>query len=263
MLEIFSTAYNYMLIIMSVLGIGVFVTLQFVTPAYGMTFNNRWGVSVRSNLGWFIMESPVFFAMFLLYFVSLVEWVKPFNIVTFIMFFFFEFHYFQRSFVFPLLMKGQSKMPISIIITGFIFNTFNALMQGGWLFFFCPEHYYDISWLWSWQFIVGTLIFLFGMVVNIYADRIIRGLRRDIIDNNYYIPKGWPFTRISSANYFGEVLEWLGFAILTWSLPGLVFLLWTCANIIPRSKAVYERYTQFFGREFTDLKRYKIFPWIY
>ena len=107
------------------------------------------------------------------------------------------------------------------------------------------------------------MIFLFGMVVNIYADRIIRNLRKDDMDNNYYLPKGWPFTRISSANYFGEILEWLGFAILTWSMSGFVFLLWTCANIIPRSKEVYSRYTQFFGEEFTSLKRYKIFPWIY
>ena len=28
------------------------------------------------------------------------------------------------------------------------------------------------------------------------------------------------------------------------------------------SKAVYARYTQFFGEEFTSLKRYKIFPYI-
>ena len=96
--------------------------------------------------------------------------IRPFNIVTFTMFIFFEFHYFQRSFVFPLLMKGQSKMPISIIITGFIFNTFNAIMQGGWLFYFSPADAYEISWFWSPQFIIGTVLFLFGMVVNIYIS---------------------------------------------------------------------------------------------
>ena len=88
-------------------------------------------------------------------------------------------------------------------------------------------------------------------------------LRKNDMDNNYYLPDGWMFRRINSANYLGEVLEWLGFAILTWSVPGLVFLIWTFANIVPRSKAVYERYTQFFGEEFTAQKRYKIFPGIY
>jgi len=262
-MELFCQFYHYLLPVMTILGVLVFITLQFITPAYGMTFNNRWGFSVRSNIGWFIMEAPVFFAMLLLYFISIIYNIRPFNIVTFTMFFFFEFHYFQRSFIFPLLMKGQSKMPISIIMTGFVFNTFNAIMQGGWLFFFSPANQYPISWFWSWQFIVGTLIFLLGMVINIYSDRIIRNLRVDITDNNYYLPKGWPFTKVSSANYLGEILEWIGFALLTWSVSGAVFLLWTCANIIPRSKAVYARYTQFFGKEFTDLKRYKIFPWIY
>lgn len=61
----------------------------------------------------------------------------------------------------------------------------------------------------------------------------------------------------------GRDSQWLGFAILTWSVAGLVFLIWTFANIVPRSKAVYERYTQFFGEKFTSQKRYKIFPGIY
>ncbi len=262
-MELFSQIYDYLLLIMSVLGVVVFIMLQFITPAYGMTFNNRWGISIRSNLGWFIMEAPVFFAMLVFYFISLYFGVRPFNIVTFVMFFFFEFHYFHRSFIFPLLMKGQSKMPISIILTGVTFNTCNAIMQGGWLFYFSAPDAYPISWFWSWQFICGTLIFLIGMIINIHSDRIIRALRKEVTDNNYYLPKGGAFSKVSSANYLGEILEWIGFALLTWSISGLVFLIWTLANIVPRAKAVYERYTQFFGEEFTSLKRYKIFPGIY
>lgn len=262
-MEIFAQFYHYLLPVMAILGVMAFIMLQFVKAPYGMTFSRGWGHSLRSNLGWFIMECPVFFAMLLLYFISLATDVKPFNIVTCVMFIFFEFHYFQRSFVFPLLMKGQSKMSIIVIISGAIFNTLNAIMQGGWLFFFAPEEAYPVSWFWSPQFIFGTLLFLFGMVVNLHSDRVIRDLRSDVMDNNYYIPHGWMFRKISSANYFGELLEWAGFAILTWSVSGAVFLLWSFANIVPRAKAVYERYTQFFGEEFTSLKRYKIFPYIY
>lgn len=262
-MELFQNFYEILLPMMAILGVIVFIVLQFITPAYGMTFSNRWGISIRSNLGWFIMECPVFFAMLVLYFISFATNVKPFNIVTCTIFIFFEFHYFQRSFIFPLLMKGQSKMPLSIILIGLIFNTFNAIMQGGWLFFFCPDNAYPISWFWSPQFIMGTLLFLLGMVINLHSDRIIRDLRKDVTDNNYYLPQGGFFKKISSANYFGEIIEWTGFAILTWSVSGAVFVLWSFANIVPRSKAVYERYTQFFGEEFTSLKRYKIFPYIY
>ena len=262
-MEFWTTFYDYFLLSMSLLAVILFILLQFITPAYGMTFNSRWGMSVNSKLGWCIMESPVFISMLVLYIVSLTLHIKPFNIVTFIIFIFFQAHYFQRSIIFPLLMKSISKMPISIIALGFIFNTCNAYMQGGWLFFFSPADYYPISWLWSPQFIIGTILFFAGMIVNIHSDRVIRSLRRSKIDANYYIPQWGIFKYVNSANYFGEMVEWIGFAILSWSLSGWVFVLWTFANIVPRSKAVYERYSQFFGDDFIKLKRSKIFPFIY
>lgn len=262
-MEIWNLFYDYFLIAMAVFAGIIFIILQFVTVPYGMTFHNRWGLSVRSNLGWMIMELPVFLTMFLIYLFSLAYDIKPFNFVTFSIFVLFQLHYLQRSFIFPMLMRGTSKMPISVIATGFFFNTCNAFMQGGWLFCFSPADQYPVSWFWSPQFIIGTILFFFGMIVNMHADRIIRKLRKNDHDNNYYIPKGWPFKYISSANYFGELIEWLGFAILSWSFAGVVFFLWSFANIVPRSKEVYERYMQFFGDDFRKLNRYKIFPFIY
>jgi 3-oxo-5-alpha-steroid 4-dehydrogenase 1 len=248
---------------MIILAIGVFVALQFITPAYGMTFNNRWGMSIKSRIGWMLMEMPVFFALIILYGISLYHGVRPFNWVTFFIFILFELHYCQRSLIFPALMRGNSKMPLSIIFIGIVFNTVNAFMQGGWLFYFSPMDYYPISWFWSPQFIIGTIFFFSGMIINMHADRLIRFLRKDKNDNNYYIPQGWPFKISNSANYFGELLEWLGFAILLWAVSGWIFLLWSLANMIPRAKEVYEKYSQFFGTEFTDLKRKKLFPFIY
>lgn len=263
---LFGNFYNYFLMGMTILAIGVFIGLQFITPAYGMTFNNRWGLSIRSNLGWVIMESPVFLLM-LVFYVSAICQGAPYTTSTFpwvttAIFVLFQLHYLQRSFVFPSKMRGTSKMPLSIIFMGVFFNLTNAYMQGGWILFVSPEQYH-ISWFWSPQFIIGTVIFFTGMVINMRSDIIIRRLRADKNDNNYYLPKGFLFDKINSANYFGEILEWVGFAILSWSVAGAVFLLWSMANIIPRSKAVYARYTQFFGDEFTQLKRYKIFPYIY
>lgn len=262
-MEFWLTFYNYFLVAMALLAIVIFIVLQFITPAYGMTFNTRWGHSVSNKTGWLIMESPIFISMTILYICSLVYGVKPFNLVTFIIFCFFQVHYIQRSFIFPSLMRCNSKMPISIISLGFFFNTCNAFMQGGWLFYFSPDNYYPIAYLWSLRFIIGAAIFIVGMIINIQSDRIIRYLRKDKKDSNYYIPYGGLFKYISSANYFGEIIEWIGFAIMAGSAAGWVFVLWTCANIIPRARAVYERYTQFYGEEFTKLNRYKIFPFLY
>ena len=52
---------------------------------------------------------------------------------------------------------------------------------------------------------------------------------------------------VTSANYFGEIVEWAGWAILTCSLSGLVFLWWTIANLVPRANAIWCRYREEFG----------------
>ena len=262
----FGNFYYYFLLAMTLLAVVVFIVLQFITPAYGMTFNNRWGVSIRSNWGWVLMESPVFLLMLVIYLSAIITGapytVQTFPWVTFSMFIFFELHYLQRSFIFPGLMRGTSKMPLSLIFSGFFFNMMNAYMQGGWLFYVSPERY-TLCWFWSPQYIIGTIMFFAGMIINMHSDRIIRELRKDKKDNNYYLPTGFLFDKVNSANFFGELMEWAGFAILTWSLPGAIFFLWSFANIVPRSKAVFERYSQFFGDNFRKLNRYKIFPYIY
>lgn len=259
----FGNFYDYFLWAMFLLAVVIFIVLQFITPAYGMTFNNRWGVSINSKWGWVVMEAPVFILMTLLYLYALCTGICTFNWVTFICFVLFQLHYFQRSYIFPALMRGSSKMPLSIISLGFFFNATNAYMQGGWLFYVSSHDAYPIEWLYSPQFIIGVILFFAGMVINMHADRIIRKLRTNKQDNNYYLPKGFLFDTINSANFFGELLEWFAFALLTWSLSGAIFFLWSFANLVPRAKAVYERYTQFFGDDFTKLHRYKIFPYIY
>ena len=115
-----------------------------------------------------------------------------------------------------------------------LFNTLNAYMQGGWLFYVSPVDYYSADWLTSLPFLAGTALFLFGMGVNIHSDRIIRNLRKPG-DTAHYLPRGGMFRWVTSANYFGELVEWTGFAILTWSVSGAVFALWTFANLAPRA----------------------------
>ena len=71
------------------------------------------------------------------------------------------------------------------------------------------------------------------------------------------------FRYVSSANYFGELLEWVGFAVLTWSWAGAVFALWTFANLCPRARRIHDRYEKEFGEAF-DGKRIKcLIPFIY
>lgn len=204
------------------------------------------------------MEAPVFIAMTILWLCSDRTW-QPAPLVLFLLF---QSHYAQRSFIFPLLIRGNSKMPLGIVLMGAVFNTLNALMQGGWIFYLAPADMYTTAWLYSPQFIIGTVIFIAGMAINLHSDYIIRHLRKPG-DTKHYIPKGGMFRYVSSANYFGELTEWIGFAIASWSWAGAVFALWTFANLAPRSASLYRRYQKEFGEEFTSLHRKKIIPFIY
>lgn len=250
--------FNIFLIVMSAIALVVFICLFFVDAGYGKFYTKKWGPTVGNRLGWVLMEAPVFVAMLLLFAFS----ERRQDATRIAMLAIFELHYFQRSFIFPMLIRGKGRMPLSIILMGVTFNTLNALMQGGWIFFISPDNYYHAAWLTDPRFIAGTLIFAVGMFVNIQSDSIIRHLRKPG-DTAHYLPKGAMFNYVTSANYFGELLEWVGFAILSWSWSGAVFALWTFANLGPRAARIYDRYKSEFSEQadFSKLKR--IIPFIY
>ncbi len=66
---------------------------------------------------------------------------------------------------------------------------------------------------------VGAALFACGFVTHVLSDRTLRSLRRNG-EGGYQIPHGGLFEYVSSPNYFGEILEWCGWAIATWSLAG-------------------------------------------
>ncbi len=256
MIHVTPELFGIFLVVMASVALVVFVALFFVKAGYGMFFDRKWGPPMPNRLGWFLMEAPIFILMTVLWLCSDRTW----DVVPLVFFAIFQIHYLQRSFIFPWLIRGNSKMPLGIVLMAVLFNTCNALMQGGWIFYFSPP--YELSWLWSPQFIAGTAIFIAGFVINLHSDYIIRHLRRPG-DTRHYIPRGGMFRWVSSANYFGELVEWIGFAVLTWSWAGAVFAWWTLANLAPRADAIYDNYEKEFGEEFTRLKLKRMIPFVY
>ncbi len=255
-----STFYTF-LAVMAAVAVVVFVALFFVDAGYGKFINPKFGPTIPNRIGWFLMEFPVFLAMTILWVLSGDMW----EVMPLVFFLIFQTHYFQRSLVFPFIIRGNGRMPISIMLMGATFNTLNALMQGGWIFWFGREvnpAMYSLDWLTSWQFIVGLIVFVAGFVINLHSDYIIRHLRKPG-DTRHYIPRGGMFRFVSSANYFGEFMEWCGFALLTWSPAGAVFALWTFANLGPRANSIYHKYESEFGEEFTKLRLKRMIPFVY
>lgn len=250
--------FDLLLLSMAIIALFVFISLYFVDAGYGKMISKKWGWAINNKVAWVLMECPVFFV--LLYF-----WLRSgdrqFALPYFLFFFFFEMHYFQRSFIFPLLLKGKSKMPVAIMSMGIVFNLINGYMQGEWIFFLAPEGYYD-NWLTNPKFICGVIVFILGFGINLHSDYVVRHLRQPG-DTKHYLPKKGMYKYVTSANYFGEIVEWTGFAIMTWSVAGAMFVIWTMANLVPRANSIYHKYEEEFADEFDKDKLKRVFPHIY
>ena len=227
--------FHLFLWVMSSVALLVFIALYFVKAGYGMFRTASWGWSISNKVAWVLMEAPVFFVMLGLWMISGVGFSAP----QFLFLLLFELHYLQRSFVFPLLMKGRSRMPVAIMAMGIVFNVLNGLMQAGGIFWYAPEGYAE-GWAWLMRPLssIGLGLFFVGMGI--------KGMYR----------------YVTSANYFGELVEWTGFALLTASPAAWVFVWWTAANLVPRADAIHKHYREEFGNEAVG-RRKRIIPYIY
>eukprot|EP01089_Gocevia_fonbrunei_P017927 TRINITY_DN596_c0_g1_i1.p1 TRINITY_DN596_c0_g1~~TRINITY_DN596_c0_g1_i1.p1 ORF type:complete len:175 (-),score=18.58 TRINITY_DN596_c0_g1_i1:13-537(-) len=167
-------------------------------------------------------------------------------------------HYAQRTLIFPFLLRGGKPSALSATILAFLFCTVNGFVQTRPLTHFTP---YPESYLFDLRFIIGVVLFIFGMYVNIQSDSILRNLRKPN-ETGYKIPRGGMFELISGANFFGEIVEWLGFAVANWSLGGFAFSLMTTCNIGPRAVHHHQWYVQKFKGEYPK-NRKALLPFVF
>jgi steroid 5-alpha reductase family enzyme len=168
-----------------------------------------------------------------------------------------QLHYIQRTFLFPLFMRGGRGTPVLIVLFSVMFNMMNGWVNGWWLY---HRASYDISWLWDPRFIIGLAVFIAGFIINLHSDQVLRALRKPG-ETGYHIPMAGLHRFVASPNYLGELLEWTGWAILTWSWAGLAFAVFTAANLVPRAHAHRLWYRRTFP-EYPDGRR-RIIPYIY
>lgn len=253
-----SQCFNGLIYGMLAMAVVVFISLYFVTAGYGQFRTKQWGWSINNKLAWVLMEIPVFLVMLAIWSQSPLKWHLP----QLVLFDLFELHYFQRSLVFPFLLKGQSKMPVAIMLMGVVFNLINGLIQGGGLYWFPnPDFEQGVSYLARPNAIIGIFVFIIGMTINLHSDHVIRHLREPG-DTKHYLPQKGMYHYVTSANYLGEIMEWTGFAIAAGTLAAWVFPIWTAANLVPRAHAIYNRYKAEFGKE-PLANRKRIIPFIY
>lgn len=231
--------YTLLLVSFGLSSLFIFIILFYITAPYGKHVKENWGPTINNKAGWFFMELPTI----ILYIFFFLIGQRTTEIVPTVFLLIWLTHYIHRALIFPFLLRGKSKMPVLIMLFGLIFNLINSYLQSRWINTFAEP--YPNSWLISPIFIIGLIIFFTGFIINIHSDYIIRNLREPG-ETEHKIPQGGMFRWVSSPNYLGEIIEWLGWAILTWSIPGLVFAVWTFSNLAPRAKANHDWYKEKF-----------------
>lgn len=233
--------HGYLVFAVLALAAITFLSLFWITAPYGRHLRPGWGPTVPARLGWVIMESPAVFLFAAIYgagdhagatvpLVFLGIWLL---------------HYVNRTFVFPFRLRPSAKrMPMAIVAMAIIFNCLNAYINARWISHLAV---YEDAWLLQPAFIAGGLFFLVGWAINQHADAVLIRLRQPGAAG-YRIPRGGLYRWVSCPNYLGEMLEWAGWAIATWSLAGTAFAVFTVANLLPRAIAHHRWYR----REFAD-----------
>lgn len=230
-----ATVFNALLIAWLVLAAVVFIALFFVVAPYGRHLRSGWGHTVNSTLGWVIMEAPAPITFAVCFMLG-----NNTGAAALVLLGLWEAHYLQRAFIYPFGRRNAARrLPLVVLSFAFLFNTMNGYLNGRYIFTFSGG--YSSEWLGDPRFIAGLAVFLTGFVINRQADQTLRSLRRPG-ESGYQIPNSGLYRRVSCPNYLGEITIWLGWAMATWSLPGLAFALWTAANLVPRARAHHAWY---------------------
>jgi 3-oxo-5-alpha-steroid 4-dehydrogenase 1 len=218
------------------------------------------GSVINGKLAWFIQESisPLMFTWTFLRVnsalnISPIQWIL---LTVWIV------HYLNRSVIYTIRSPGMSDSRLAVMLMAIGFNVINGYLNGVSLANYPPLEF-------SLQFLVGAVLWLLGFLINLHSDELLMELRRKsrtqrsgkslqsakTKKQRYSIPRGGLFEYVSCANYFGEILEWTGYALMASTAAGWSFALWTAANLIPRALTSHRWYLQQFGESYPSNRR--------
>lgn len=203
--------------------------------------------TIDKKLGWMVMEIPI---------LIVVAWAfltlgTPTLVSGVIVGAFFG-HYVYRALIFPHRIRASGKrMPVMIMLFSMIFYLVNGAMIG---YYFGVLKTYPVEWLWDPRFVIGALMFVGGFLVNVQSDNILIALRKPG-ETGYRIPRGGCYRWVSCPNYMGECLEWIGFAVMSWSLMGAVYALWVVLPLIAQALPAHRWYLEKFGDDYPRERR--------
>ena len=172
---------------------------------YGRLKDSLSKLDLPPKLSWFFMEIPNL--LWVLYFIFIIGDSLSWGYCLFII------HYINRTIIYPLRLNTNTPLPLEIVLTAFSFTFANGYIQGisnktaGQTSLFLQ--------------ILGTFIFFLGMYINIRCDNILqeakikaKSQKQNDSKSKYVLIDEFLFKYVGSPNYFGEIIEWIGYFIV-------------------------------------------------
>lgn len=229
-----------------------FVALLFMTAPYGRHVRAGWGPMLSSRVGWILMELPAVLWFCIVFTLGRHRG----ELVPLVLLALWLTHYGYRTFIFPFrIPSSDRRMPLSVAAMGFTFNLLNGYVNAR---FVSDAHPYQSAWLGDPRFAIGAVLFVIGLSIHVRADARLLMLKRQ--GRGYVLPRGGLFELVCQPNYFGELVQWSGFALAAWSLPALGFALYTFANLAPRALSHRRWYRETFPE--LPARRKAIIPFV-
>jgi hypothetical protein len=100
--------FNFILLGFGLSSVLFFIILLFITAGYGQHFHKKWGPAINNKLGWVIMELPTV----IIYPIYYLSGNRKVDLVPLVFMFIWMLHYFQRTFIFPFLIR----LPFSLFL---------------------------------------------------------------------------------------------------------------------------------------------------
>jgi len=215
-----------------------FAALRLVAAPYGRHRRAGWGPTLPARAAWTAMESPACLFFLAVYAAG----PERAGAAPLALHGLWQLHYAHRAFAYPRRLGAAAPVPLLVVGLGFAFNLLNAWVNSRWI---SALGSYPRGWLLDPRFLAGAAAFLAGMGLARRSDRALLALRRPG-EGGYRIPRGGLFERVSCPNYLGEIVQWGGWALATWSLAGLAFAAYTAANLVPRALSHHAWYRRRF-----------------
>lgn len=276
---------NVLLIIIFCLSPIIFTALFFINAPYGRYVikedphrqrKTKPRALLSKRAAWLIMEIPAVLTILLFWILSpvglfglLTNKTHPLVFMGFSLYIvIWQFHYIYRTFITTFLSQNEkNNFRIYIVVMGVLFNGINGFLNGWEIFFKIPMRSPEIllnpelifSRLLSFHFFAGLGIFITGFVMHAISDAELRRMKRESY-GGYAIPNAFLHRYVASPNYLGEIIQWWGWALLTWSVAGTAFALFTMANLVPRAFSNLQWYRKKFNNY--PLSRKAIIPFI-